>query len=151
MVDVVVGVLQGHGMALIRLLISACRGLTQVANIWEQCLNIPWPPALGLCSLSCVACSMPSALWCRTVPWPPAASPQIQLYTQPNRIDIFFVTQSRAQRCSSAPCEELQPPWGLPSAPLFWAEQTQGPQPLLTHLALHTPHHLHSHALDALW
>ena len=27
-------------------------------------------------------------------------------------------TQSRAQCCPSAPCEELQPPWGLPSATL---------------------------------
>jgi len=29
---------------------------------------------------------------------------------------------------------ELQPPWGLPSASSLWAQQTQGPQPLLTHL-----------------
>ena len=32
------------------------------------------------------------------------------------------ITKSRAQCCPSAPCEELQLPWGLPSAPLLWAE-----------------------------
>uniref|UniRef100_A0A803YE07 Proteasome assembly chaperone 4 n=1 Tax=Meleagris gallopavo TaxID=9103 RepID=A0A803YE07_MELGA len=35
-------------------------------------------------------------------------------------------------------CEELQPPSGLPSAPLLWAEQTQEPQSPLVPLALQT-------------
>jgi len=46
------------------------------------------------------------------------------------------VTESRAQRCPSSPCVELQPPWGLPSAPLLWAECTQGARLLLLHFAL---------------
>ena len=60
------------------------------------------------------------------------------------------VTESRAQRCPSAPCEELQLPWGLPSAPLLCAEQTQGPQPLLIRLPLQTFHRLHVLPVDAL-
>jgi len=32
-------------------------------------------------------------------------------------------------------------PWVLPSAPLLWAEQTQGPRPLLISGALQTLHH----------
>ena len=49
------------------------------------------------------------------------------------------VTESRAHRCPSAPCEELQPPWGLPPAPPLWAEQTERPQLILIHLALSDP------------
>ena len=56
--------------------------------------------------------------------------------------------KARAQRCPSAPCEELQLPWGLPLAPLLWAEQTQGCQLLLTHLALQNLPHLHFPPLD---
>jgi len=61
------------------------------------------------------------------------------------------VTQSRAQRCPSATCEELQPPSGLPSAPLLWAEQTKGPQPPLVHHPLWSLHHLGIHSKEVLW
>ena len=37
---------------------------------------------------------------------------------------LSLSAESRAQSCPSAPCEELQPPWGLPSAPLLCAEHT---------------------------
>jgi len=60
------------------------------------------------------------------------------------------VTQSRAQRCPSAPCEELQPPPGLPSAPLLWAEQTKGSQLFLIHVALQILPHLCGPPLDSL-
>lgn len=39
--------------------------------------------------------------------------------------------------------------WDSAKAPLPWAEQTQGPQRLLTHLALQTLQHLRSPPLEA--
>ena len=60
--------------------------------------------------------------WCSSMPFSQAPS----------------LLQSRAQQCPSAPCEELQTLWGLPSAPLLWAEQTKGPQPHMIGPALQT-------------
>ena len=53
------------------------------------------------------------------------APPLTQLHAVPS--GAVAATENRAQRCPSAPCEELQPPRGLPSAPLLWAEKTQPP------------------------
>jgi len=50
--------------------------------------------------------------------------PLTQLHAVPS--GPVAVTESRAQHCPSAPCEELQPPSGLPSAPGLWAEHTRG-------------------------
>ena len=91
---------------------------------------------------------MPAALWCSPCPQPPAAPPLTQLRAVPS--GPVAVTQSRAQCCLSVPCEELQPPWGLPSAPLLWAEQIQGRQLPRMHLCLSTCHHLCSPPLDNL-
>jgi len=91
---------------------------------------------------------MPTALWSRPCPSAPAAPPLTQLHAIPS--GPLAVTQSRAQRCPSAPCEELQLPSVLPSPPLLCAEQTQGLQALLTHLALQTLPHLCSSPLDTL-
>ena len=72
-------------------------------------------------------------------PTPICPSPT-QLHAVPS--GPVAVTGNRAQRCPSPPCEELQPPSGLPSAPLLCAEQPQGPKPPLIHLPLHTLPHL---------
>jgi len=52
----------------------------------------------------------------------PTAPPLTQLHAVPS--GPVAVTESRAQRCPSAPCEELQLPSGLPSAPLLWTEKS---------------------------
>ena len=108
-------------------------------KIQSQCLSaVQTPRHSGPCPLPWAGCSMRTALWCRPFPSPPAAPPLTQLHAVPS--GPVTVTQSRAQRCPSAPFEELQPPSGLPSAPLLCAEHTEGPQPLLVCLVLQTLH-----------
>ena len=117
--------------------------------VWEHFPNAYWISAAWCCAHS------PG----QPVPRPPLSGeepfPSIQPdppLTQLHAIlsgSVIF-TESRAQRCPSTPCEELQAPWGLSSAPLLWAEQTQGPQPLFMLLALWTLHHLCSPRLDTL-
>jgi len=86
-------------------------------------LHAPWTLALR---------AVPTALWCRPFPWPAAASPLTQLHA----------ILSGPVAVTAAPCEELQQPWGLPSAPLLHAGHTKGPQPILSYLALQALHHL---------
>jgi len=71
-------------------------------------------------------------------PFPNTPSPPLtQLHAVPS--GPVAVTQSRAQRCPSPPCEELQPPWGLPSAPLLCAEHTGTSRLLHQDLFITTP------------
>ena len=91
---------------------------------------------------------MPTTLWCRPFPSTSAVPPLTQLHAV--LLGPVAVTESRAQHRPSAPCEELQPPCGLPSAPLLQVEQTKKPQLALTHLALQTLPYLHSISLVAL-
>jgi len=53
----------------------------------------------------------------------------MQLYTIP-----VSVPRKQSSALPSTPSEELQPPWGLSSVPLLWAELTLRPQLLLIHL-----------------
>ena len=47
-----------------------------------------------------------------------------------------LLLSQRAELSAAHPCEELQLQRDLPSAPLLWAEQIQGPPSLHIHLAL---------------
>lgn len=100
-----------------------------------QCLRALSKRALVLCPLPWAACSSANhplvqnlalALSCcspdSSMPFPRA----------------LLLSESRAQCCPSTPFEEIQLPWGLPSASLLWTEPAKEPQPLLTHLALWT-------------
>jgi len=57
---------------------------------------------------------------------------------------LSLSTESRAQCCPSALCEDL------PQPPLFWAEQTQESQPLCTCCVLLTLYCLHSSPLNTM-
>jgi len=61
---------------------------------------------------------MSTALWCRPCPYP-----QLPLPTQLHAVPLGPFTENRVLCCPSAPCEELQAPWGLPSPPLLWVSK----------------------------
>ena len=90
-------------------------------NVWEYWPNAPWTQA----ALGCA--HYPE----EPVPCPPPSGKEP--FSNIHSLGSHCFHQSRAQ--PSIPCEELQLPWGLPSAPMLWAEQTQGPQLLLIHFA----------------
>ena len=106
-------------------------------NVWEHCPNTPWTLALG---------AVPTAL-VQILSLTPSCPSRHSLMRFPQALSL---SESRAQCCPSAPCEELQPPRDLPSVPLLWAEWVKEPQPLLISFALQTFHHICNLPLDAL-
>ena len=122
------------------LLRISCVGLqTALAHSLDQCSQVSLIRRIQRGETTALGSPCPSPSGAAPFPNPQLHLPW-QLHAVPS--GLVVVTQSRAQRCPSALCVELQPPWGLPSAPLLWAEHAEGPQPLLMHLALQTLHHL---------
>ena len=103
-----------------------------------------------------------SRLWPQPIPCPPPSGaelfphPHLTLNTAPCRSLRSCCCHQRAELST---CRLLQATMrshhaghhdSSPQPPLLCAEQTKGPQPLLTHLALQTLHHLCSPPLDDL-
>ena len=87
---------------------------------------IPTPDHLMVKNLSLMP--RPNLPWCSPMLFPGVLS---------------LPPESRAQHWPSSPLmRSCRPPWGLPSAPLLWAAQGKGPQPLLICLVLWFLQHL---------
>jgi len=91
----------------------------------KRCRNTPWIPA----ARGCAHCPLMKNLFL-TPTWPcPDTAPcrSLELRRRHQRAEISASPLLPVRHCRL--------PWVLPSAPLLWAEQTQAPQPLLTHPA----------------
>jgi len=101
--------------------------------VWEHCSNAPSTLAFG---------AMPTALGS---PFH-AHHPRVQTLS----LTPSYPSPDTAPSCSLGPCcshRERSHHEASPQPPLLWAEQTKGPQLLLTQLALQIFPHLHSPSL----
>ena len=119
---------------------------TNPNRVWEWCPNAPWAPAAqgrARCPGELCRAHRPLGHSLSLTPQPsPDTAPCHSL--RPcvcHRAELSAALRSLWELWE-------QPPWGLPSAPLLWAEQIQGPQPLLTPLVFQSLLHLHSPPLD---